>query len=655
MNKERKAMLDLIRKKQKSVLIKVVFWTIIAAFVGTIFLVWGKGSRGPGGAGVAIKVNGDKITFEEYRSVYENLRRAYQNVYRERFNPEMEKQLQLGRQAREGLIDQTLLLQEAERLDIKVSKKELVEAIANIPAFMRDGVFDRNQYLKVLQYERLTPEQFEQRQRRQMLIEKVREEIEKDVAVTAEEIDAEFRKRNEKANLAFVRVAPALYERKVEVTDKALEDYYAAHREEFRVAEKAALRYVKFDPDRYRKDLTLSDEDLQSYYRRHQTQFDVPEQVKASHILFRISADADEASQQKKRKLAEKVLAEVRAGDGKNFAELARRYSDDAGSAVQGGSLGYFTHGTMVPAFEEAAFALEPGQISDVVETSFGLHIIRCEGRIEAGIKPLAEVLDKVRDGLAAEQARQIAMDKAMTAYSKHRQTGDLSAAAEENGLTVEETGTFGRGEPITGIGNAPEVNAAAFQLKTGELARPVVLPQGIYLLALKERIESTIPELQEVRSAVERVYRREQSGELARKAAEQLLADLKGGKSLQQLVRSSLLQVEETGFFARTYGTYVPNIGNSAELAAAAFELDQEKPVADQVFAAGDQFIVVRFKERLAADPAKLDDATRENLEKVLLSRKRGELLENRLAALREKAEIRVDPALNNTMEGEL
>ena len=91
-------MLDLIRKKQKSVLIKVVFWTIIAAFVGTIFLVWGKGSRGPGGAGVAIKVNGDKITFEEYRSVYENLRRAYQNVYRERFNPEMEKQLQLGRQ-----------------------------------------------------------------------------------------------------------------------------------------------------------------------------------------------------------------------------------------------------------------------------------------------------------------------------------------------------------------------------------------------------------------------------------------------------------------------------------------------------------------------------------------------------------------------------
>jgi peptidyl-prolyl cis-trans isomerase D len=654
MKKERKAMLDLIRKKQKSVLIKVVFWTIIAAFVGTIFLVWGKGSRGPGGTGVAIKVNGDRITFEEYRSVYENLRRAYQNVYRERFNPEMEKQLQLGRQAREGLIDQALLLQEAERLDIEVSKKELVEAIANVPAFMRDGAFDRDQYLKVLQYERLTPEQFEQRQRRQMLIEKVREKIEKEAAVTAEEVDAEFRKRNEKVNLDFVRVAPALYEGKVEVTDKALEDYYDAHREDFRVAEKAALRYVKFDPDQYRKDLTMSDEDVQSYYRRHQEQFDVQEQVKASHILFRISADADEAMLQKKRRLAEKVLAEIRAGDGKNFADLARRYSDDAGSAVQGGSLGYFAHGTMVPAFEAAAFALEPGQISDVVVTSFGLHIIKCEGRIEAGVKPLAEVLDQVKEGLAREQTRQMAMDKAMMAYSKYRQTGDLAAAAEENGLTVEETSSFGRGEPIAGIGNAPEVNAAAFRLKDGELARPVVLPQGIYLLALKERIESTIPELQAVRSAVERAYRREQSGELARKAAEQLQADLKSGKSLRQLVKSTLLQVEETGFFARTYGTYVPNLGNSAELANAAFELDREKPVADQVFAVGDQFIVVRFKERLAADPAKLDDAARENLEKVLLSRKKGALLESRLASLREKAEIRIDPALNNTMESE-
>jgi peptidyl-prolyl cis-trans isomerase D len=654
MNKERKAMLDLIRKKQKSVLIKVVFWTIIAAFVGTIFLVWGKGSRGPGGTGVAIKVNGDKITFEEYRSVYENLRRAYQNVYRDRFSPEMEKQLQLGRQARDGLIDQALLLQEADRLDIKVSKKELVEAIANVPVFMRDGAFDRDQYLKVLQYERLTPEQFEQRQRRQMLIARVREEIEKDAAVTAEEIDAEFRKRNEKVNLTFVRVAPVFYESKVEVTDKALADYYDAHREDFRVAEKAALRYVKFDPDKYRKDLTLSDADLQSYYRRHQERFDVQEQVKASHILFRVSADADETMRQKKRKLAEKVLAEVRAGDGKNFAELARRYSDDAASAIQGGSLGYVSHGPMVSDFEKAAFALEPGQLSDIVESSLGLHIIKCEGRIEAGIKPLAEVLDQVREGLAAEQARQMAVDKAMTTYSKYRQAGDLSAAAEENGLTVEETGTFGRGEPIAGIGNAPEVNAAAFRLKAGELGRPVVLPQGVYLLTLKERIESTIPELQEVRSAVEKAYRREQSGVLARKAAEQLLADLKGGKRLRQLVKSSLLQVEETGFFARTYGTYVPNIGNSAELAAAAFELDQEKPVADQVFTVGDQFIVVRFKELLAADPAKLDDAARENLEKVLLSRKRGELLENRLASLREKAEIRIDPALDNTMEGE-
>lgn len=645
-------MLDLIRKKQKSVLIKVVFWTIIAAFVGTIFLVWGKGSRDTGGVGVAVKVGGDQVTFEEYRGAYENMRRMYQNVYRERFSPEMEKQLELGRQVLDGLIDQTLLLQEAERLDLDVSKKELVEAIANIPVFQRDGAFDKDQYLQVLQYEHLTPDQFEKMQRRQMLIEKVRGEIEKGAAVTAEEVEGEYRKRNEKINLAFVRVTPALYESKVRVTDEGLQSYYDAHREDFRVAEKAALRYVKFDPDQYLKDLTLSDEDLQTYYRRHEEQFDVAEQVKVSHILFRISTEADEDQRSKKRQLAEKVLAEIRAKDGKNFAELARRYSDDAGSAVQGGSLDYFPRGAMVPAFEEAAFALEPGEISDIVETSFGLHIIMCEGRIPAEVKPLAEVLDQVKEGLAKEQARQLAVDKAMAAYSKYRQSGDLAAAAEENGLTVEETDLFGRGEAIAGIGNAAEVNAAAFRLKAGELARPVILPQGIFLLALKERTESTIPELQTVRSAVERAYRQKQGEALAKKAAEQLLADLKEGKSLQQLVKPTLLQVEETGFFTSTYGTFIPRIGNSADLAAAAFELSKEDPVAKEVFTLGDQFVVVRLKERLAADLSKLDDAARQDLEKVLLSRKKGVLLESRLAALREKAKIHIDPALANTLE---
>ena len=647
-------MLDLIRKKQKSVLVKVVFWTIIAAFVGTIFLVWGKGSDGPGGRGVAAEVNGDPISFKEFRSAYENLRRTYQNVYRDRFNPEMEKQLQLDRQVLEGLISQALLLQEADRLGLKVSKQEVIDAVAVTPYFMRDGKFDMDQYLRVLKYERLSPKQFEKIQRRQMLIEKVRENIEGEAEVTPEEVVEEYRQRNEKINLAFVRLTPALFESKVKVTDEALQEFYQKHREEYRIPEKVALRYVRFDPDRYAKDLALSDKDLADYYERHQVQFDVPEQVKVSHILFRAGAEADADLLQKKRKLAEKVLDDIRAKDGKNFAEMARKYSDDAGSAVEGGTLDYFTRGTMVPAFEEAAFSLAPGQISGIVETSFGLHIIKGEGHIEAGVKPLASVLPAVKEGLAGEMAMEQAKDKAWTAYSRFGKGGDLETVAKEYELKVEETGPFAQGNSIPGIGEAPEATAAAFRLEKGQLSKPVVLSGGFYLLSLKERIESTIPELPEVRQAVEKSYRREQSGQLAREAAEALLANLKQGKNLQQLVKGELFKVEETGFFPHSYGTFIPKIGNSAELADKAFELTGENPVADGVYPLGDQFIVARLEERQAADMSKLTDEARQDLAEVLLTREKGALLEDRLAALREKADIRIDPSLDISPEGE-
>ena len=649
-------MLDLIRRKQKSVLVKVVFWTIIAAFVGTIFLVWGKGDRGNGAdSDVAVKINGQRVTFGEFRSQYDNLRRLYQNIYRERFTPQMEEMLGLETQALEGLINQTLLLQEAEERDIEVSKKELVEAISRIPAFQVEGAFSKEQYLKVLAYERLSPEQFEDGQRRQLLIEKVRRQIEEAATVSAEDATEEYRRRNEKVNLYYVRLAPALFEDDVKVTDEALQAYYRDHQEQFRVAESASLRYIMFDPAQYETEVDLSDEALQDYYRRHQANYDVPEQVKAAHILLRLDSDADDKVKQQKRQLAEKLLGQIKAKDGKNFAALARSHSDDAASAPQGGELGYFTRGSMVPAFEEAAFALKPGEVSEVVETNFGYHLILCQGHIEAGVKDLADVLDEVKKGLIVEQSRQLAMERAMDAYNIHRKSGDLAAAAEANGLKIEVTDTFERGAAVPGIGKAAEINAAAFKLTENELGRPVPLDDGIYLVALKERQESHVPPLEEVKPAVEAAYRRQQSHQLARQAAEKLLAEVQDGEKLSVAARAAKQKVEETGFFTRSYGTFVPRLGNAPEVAEVAFELNEEKPVADQVFEVDGKFVVVAFKARQQADMDKLDEEKRAELEKVLLTRKKETLLQERLKELREEAEIDIHPALQITLKEEV
>ncbi len=648
-------MLDLIRKKQKTVLVKIVFWIIIATFVGTIFLVWGKGRQGNGAdSDVAVKINDQRVTFGDFRGTYDNMRRFYQNIYRERFTPEMEKQLGLEGQALDRLINQTLLLQDADDRDIKVSKSELVEAIAKIPAFQIGGAFNKKQYLEVLAYERLTSEQFEDSQRQQMVIEKVRQQIEEAATVSDEEIAEEYRRRNEKINLAFVQLAPVLFEGKVTVTDEALQGYYDDHQEQFRIAEAVALNYLKFEPSSYEGEVDLGEKSLQTYYRRHKAQFDVVEQTQASHILLRVDATAAPKLKQQKRQLAEELLAQIKTKDNKNFADLARRYSDDAGSAAQGGALGYFTRGTMVPAFEEVAFSLHPGQLSDIVETNFGYHIILCQGRIEAGVKELADVIDEVKAGVIKQQSRQLAIEKAMDAYNVYRKSGDLSAAAEANGLIVKTTVAFEQGSIVPGIGKAPELNGAAFKLKENELGRPVTLDDAIYLPALKERHPSHVADLAKVRAAVEEAYRRQQSHTLARQAAEKLLAEVQGGKTLVASARKAKLKVEETDFFSRSYGTFVPRIGSAAEVAEVAFGLSKEKITADQVFKVDGKFIVVAFKDSQQADMSKLDDKNRAELEKVLLARKKETLLETRIQELRKEAEIEIHPSLQNSLKEE-
>ncbi|MGE4491816.1 MAG: SurA N-terminal domain-containing protein [Syntrophotalea sp.] len=646
-------MLDLIRKKQRSVLVKIVFWTIIAAFVGTIFLVWGKGDSGPGGdSNAVLHVNGDAVSYAEYQMAYQNLRQQMEQRFGRSLPPEIEKQLGLNAQTHDMLVNRLLLLQEADRRDLEVGKAELRQAIAEIPAFQKDGQFDRTLYQQVLAYQHLDPRTFERSMREQLLLSKVMDVIRQEAAVTDQDIETEYRNRNEKIALGFVKFSPGGFENKVAVNDDLLKSYFSEHREEFRKPEKAALRYVVFSPEKYIGDVTLQEDAVRNYYERHKDRYWVAEQVKASHILFRTTPALDEDGRRKKRALAEQVLEKARAG--KNFAELARLHSDDAASAVKGGDLGYFTHGTMVPEFESVAFTLAPGEISGVVETPLGFHIIKCEGRIEAGVKPLDDVRDEVRDSLRQDLARQMALDKAMLAYSAQRQSGDLDAVAQANGLRIRETGLFGRGDAIDGLGNDQELTAAAFAQKADELSRPVVRDGSAIVFVVKERRASFVPALDEVRGEVERAYRRQESVGLARQAAEAMLKELKAGKKLSDLARGQSLEMGETGLFPRSYGNFVPSLGNSEELARTAFGLTLKKPAADRVFNLDGRFVVVSLTNRVEADPSKLTEQMRDELRTSVLASKQESMLGELLEKLKSEANIKVEPALQSILEGE-
>ncbi len=641
-------MLDLIRRKQKSTIIKIVFWTIIAAFVGTIFLVWGKGSdRGQDPTSTAVTINDQEVALDTFQRAYSNLYNLYQNLYREQFTPEMEKRLGLRQMALERVIDQALLAQEAEKRGIAVSKGEVIDSIAEIPSFQDNGVFSKERYLQVLNYQRITPDEFEASQRRQLMINKVIGEIQEDVQISAEDVADEYRRNNEEVNLNFVTFAGPLFEDRVEVAEDDLAAWFAEHQEEFRIPATVALRYLRFEPARYKDEITFTNEELERYYRRHLDQFEIPEQVEASHILIQVSSEAD---REKRRELAEKVLQEVQSG--KDFADLARTYSDDQGTAKNGGSLGYFPRGVMVGPFEEAAFALKPGQVSDIVQSPFGFHIIKVTGHIEAGVKPLEDAIEEVKAGLREEKARQLAIEKAMDAYNLNRKSGDLDAAATANNLKVKETGFFSRGEAIEDIGQAPEVAESAFQLQSGQLAKPVVLPEGVFLFAVKERRESRLPELADVRPEVEEAYRRQQAVILAREAAEAFLQEVKQGAKFPDLAAKKSLKIEETGNFSRTFETFVPRIGNNEALAKAAFALSEKGEVAPEVYESGSKLVVAALKERKEADMAKLDQSTREQLRASLQAQKEQQKLDDALKAMRDSSVIEIAPALANLME---
>jgi peptidyl-prolyl cis-trans isomerase D len=643
-------MLDLIRKKQKTFIVKFVFWVIIGAFIGTIFLVWGKGQEQEEQLTVAARVNDTEISFDEFRMTYNNIYNMYRNLYGDAFTPEMEEKLQLTRQAINILVDHALLLEKADELGLEVSRDEVVSAIAGVEAFQVGGSFNKDRYVEVLSYQRMTPGSFEQMQRRLMLANRVRAWIQGQVQVSDDDVVEEFRRINEKINLEYLSFDPRDYRDEIDLDDSAVEEYYAEHKEQYRVEEQVALEYVELSGESVRDEVEPSAEDLERYYQRHLDEFAVDEQVKARHILIRVPEDANAQEREEKRARAQEILAGL---DADNFARVAKENSDDADSAAEGGDLGYFKRNTFDPAFDEAAFSLETGEISDVVESSDGFHIIQVTDHIESGYKPLEEVRSQVVDGFVKEQSVKLAYEKAIDAYNMNRKQGGLAGAAQQLGLSPLKSGFFTRDEPIGGIGKAPQLNRQAFRTSEGKMIKPLKVGGKVVLAEVVERKPSYIPDLDEVRAKVEEKVRLESAVQKARREAARALEELQGGASISD-VASPQADVEETGLFARTLGGVVPGIGPHEELAETAFNLSIKEPVAPKVYQQGNIFYVVKLAQIQPADPSALTEEESEALETQVRQRKQEEALQKVLDEMRADAEITIAPSILDSMKEE-
>jgi peptidyl-prolyl cis-trans isomerase D len=562
-------MLDTFRRAQPAI-IKGVLGAVVLAFVATIFLDWGWQRSGRPDAHIAT-VSGEGVSLHEFQMTYTNLTDFYRRLYQERFTEDFARTLNLKQQALDTLVQRKLLLREAKRQGLMVSNAELIEKVQTYPVFQVNGHFDHSRYLQVLRLSRLTPADFEQNQREDLLLGKLENLFKDGLQVTEAEAKQTFIHDKEQVNVAYVRVDPAQFVPQVEMSDAELSTYFQEHLERFRKPEQVRLGYVVVDPEWFVALVEMTDEQLTQYYEQHKEEFRREEQVRARHILFKLAQQAGAEEEARVRGTAETTLQRIQAGE--DLAALASQLSEDPVSAQQGGDLGLFKRGEMVKPFEEIAFGLQPGIVSDPVRTDFGYHLIKVEERQEAGYEPVETVRAELHARLAREEARRLAAAKAQAVYDAMVTAGSAwKTAVQALELVPQETSFMAQAEVVEGIENSAAFMRTAFALQDGEVGRPTMIGNQYVVEKLLERKASLIPPFEEVQAKVRDAVVRERSYALAQQKADEWLTEVQAGQSIEQLAQAFNIQPEQTGLFSRNGA--IPKLGRPQEFIREVFRM---------------------------------------------------------------------------------
>ncbi|MGB7066535.1 MAG: peptidyl-prolyl cis-trans isomerase, partial [Syntrophobacteria bacterium] len=550
---------------------------------------------------------------------------------------ELVETLNLKGQALDRLINRRLILTEAGMLEFDVSREELQNAIVSYPAFQTNGQFDSLRYQQILRSNKLTPQDFEANQREDLLSNKVEQFITRGTKVLESEMLSFFHHTRDRVNLAYVQIDPQDFKNQVKVDEAAVRDYFDKHRENYRLADKRNILYVRFVPQDYLAEVEVTDQEIEEFYQLHQDDYREPQKVHARHILFRISEKAKTAEIQEILDRAKKVLDLARKGD--NFAELARKYSDDS-TASKGGDLGYFKSGDMVKPFADSAFSLKKGEISDLVRTRFGVHIIKVEDIKEESVKPLAAVKETVRQSLKEERSREIALQRADSFIDLSRALDDLQKAAAEAGLEVKESGLFAAEEPVPQLGRHPEINEIIFALRSKEISPAFSIGDDQLVAQLVEIQDSRLEEFAEAQERVQEDWITEQSEVLARTQAQEWLETARQEGNLAKVARRNKLKINKTGLF--TTVSPAPPFGNQRDMVITAFSLTPEQPLPSEVYEVDGKFIILQLED---SQPASENGFQKEkdSLAKQLLQAKKEQTFSRWINGRRQQADIKM------------
>jgi peptidyl-prolyl cis-trans isomerase D len=629
----------------KKIILSGLLLLICAAMV-IAFVPGGLGNdlTGTPGKGIVAKVSGEDITVEQVKETARQMAQQQAAQYGANASMLMPFLIQQDTsRAADQLIDRQALLTEAQHLGFKATPQEVKDELQHgryAAYFFPGGNFvGQAEYEGMLQRANLTPTMFEGNVGKEIMIGKLQALITSSASVSDAAIRQEFTKENTKVKFDYAVLKEDDIKKGLHPTTEELKAFYDSHQKNYAnsLPEKRKIKYSVIDTGKIQGGVQVTHDELQVYYNQHRDEYRVAEQAKVSHILVKTplpgpDGKVDEKGVAEAQRRAEDLLKQLKGGA--KFEDLAKKYSEDPGSAKEGGSLGWIGKGRTVPEFEKAAFSLPKGQVSDLVKSSYGFHIIRVDDRQDAHMKTLDEVKDQVEPLLKQQKAQAMAQRQAEDLLQQAKKQG-LDAAAAAKGVTVVTSDFFGRRDLVPGLGPAPQFMDAVFGAVEKSPPEMAATPQGFAVFQLLAVKPPSTPTFEEIRTRVEEQFKSERSNILLAQKIQELSDRAKTEHDLKKAA-NELGATVKTSDFVSPDGQ-VPDIGSMTGQASVVFSMkpgDISGPINS-----GTNAVVISVRGVQA--PADADFAAkRDQIRDMLLQGKQQELFGLFVSNLREQME---------------
>ncbi len=519
-----------------------VAWFIVG-LISIPFALWGVNSYITGPSSVVVaKVNGEEILQIEYQQALQQYRDQMRTRLGEQFDPEVFDSFAIKQAVLDGVVDKKLLRMASYDIGQRISDQNLFSNIKATPAFEKDGQFDVNTYNRLLARSGLTPSRFEAQLRSDILNQELINNVQQSSFIGDYLLNNMLRLENQVREVAYGVIFVSEQAQSIEINDIAVREHYEKHAASYVAPEQMVVDYLELTIDGISKEIELDEANLEQFYADNENQFVEPEQRQISHILI---------EQDEQQALETIAVIQTRIQQGEQFSALAVEFSQDPGSAKDGGNLGLFQRSDIETAFEHAVFdEMNEGEVSEAITTEFGYHLVKVT-KIQAGEgKSFTEAKQEIEIIYRRQQAEQLFYDKAQQlADLSFENPDDLQIAAEETGLLIKTSPSFTRGGG-SGIAAERKVVTAAFSedVLVNDLNSPIIELNESHMIVLRKNkhIDAIPLPFDSVAPSIRAQLRYELAHEQARKQGEEIIAKLKAGESPLDLFKEGNWQTEQ-------------------------------------------------------------------------------------------------------------